>query len=121
MMMNEPEIIPVADGVSLCLHSGTLVRTLVQPGARYTRTSAAPVKGMIRRTKPGPPFHRSVCSRCGAWAVNLHWSPVPPPVLLRDPGARDPLPGFSEIVRGTLPTREQFSARLNEAFGKRAS
>jgi hypothetical protein len=98
MAIDEPKTIPISDGVSLCLHSGTLVRTLVQPSARYTRTSAAPVKGMIRREAPGPPFHRSVCSRCGAWAVNLYWSPVPEPVLLRDPGARNPLSDLDGIL-----------------------
>lgn len=93
----------VADGLTLCLHTGTVVPSLVQPKARYIRTSAAPVKGMIRRTPAGPTYHRVVCSRCGTWAVALYWKPTLPPRLLSDPAATGPL---TQVWQAPTPWRK---------------
>lgn len=78
----------VADGLVMCLHVGTVVHELVQPKARYVRTSAAPVKGMIRRVPAGPPYHRVVCGRCGMWAADLYAIPTLAPQLSAAPPQR---------------------------------
>lgn len=92
----------VADGLTLCLHTGTAVHSLVTPPARYVRTSADPVKGMIRRIPAGPTYHRVVCSRCGMWAVGLYWMPSLLPRLFSDPAAIGPLTQVWETTKQAL-------------------
>lgn len=81
--MNKTEDVfgDITDDMALCLHTGKVVHERVQPKAWYVRTSAAPVKGMIRRVPAGPPYHRAVCSGCGAYAVGLYWPPTLMPTL----------------------------------------
>lgn len=81
MNKNDKVQVVIGDGTTLCLHTGKVIHERVRPRARYVRTSVAPVKGMIRRTSAGPPYHRAVCSDCGAYAVGLYWPPTLMPTL----------------------------------------
>lgn len=86
-MMNDPGVVTVSDGLSLCLHTGTLTRS-------------APA------TPQGVPFHHAVCGRCGAWAANLYWPPFPGPALFADPAAVSALHPLADLIRSILPRKQ---------------
>jgi hypothetical protein len=67
MTMNEDGTISVADGLVICLHTGTLTRS-------------RPV------TDDGLEIHHAVCSRCGAWTASIFWPTTPGPVLFAPEG-----------------------------------
>jgi hypothetical protein len=90
MMIDQEEIgalLAVAPGFVICLHPEEFLRNeVVRPtGPAYVRTSASPVRGMLRRRarQASAPYHRTVCARCGAWAVGLYWQPTLTPSVVR--------------------------------------
>jgi hypothetical protein len=85
--MNDDGTLTVGDGLAVCLHTGTLTRS-------------APAN------PEGKTFHLTVCERCGAWAANLYWSPVPGPVLIHRPESVSALHALAGLLAPFLPRKQ---------------
>lgn len=97
---NEQSWIPLADGVGMCCHIGTLTRSIEttdgEPGERLR-------------------YHRSVCSRCGGWANALYWPAVVPPVVRHVPGLKVPRPTIGDLFADFLALLRRPSAAPTES------